>query len=216
MALTFLATNVFALEKKFEKVNLKLKWYHQYQFAEFYAAKKLGYYYEEDLDVDIVESNENSPAIEFVLSHKNSYGVSSSEFIDRKAKGDPFVLISAIFQHSPYIIISLKSKNIDSPDKLAGKRLMASQDQGMLQLKSMLNIVNININDIKIIDHTWNNLDIINGKADAMTGYLSEEPYQLHKLGNETNFIKPIDYNVDFYGDYYSPTSMKWSCIQKE
>lgn len=132
----FLASKVSAVSK-IEKVNLKLKWYHQYQFAGFYAAKKLGFYTEEGLDVDIIESNERSPAIEYVLTHKNSYGVSSSELIGRKAKGDPLVLISAIFQHSPYVIISLKSKNIDSPQKLAGKTLMASQDQGMLQLKSM-------------------------------------------------------------------------------
>lgn len=196
----FLASKVSAVSK-IEKVNLKLKWYHQYQFAGFYAAKKLGFYTEEGLDVDIIESNERSPAIEYVLTHKNSYGVSSSELIGRKAKGDPLVLISAIFQHSPYVIISLKSKNIDSPQKLAGKTLMASQDQGMLQLKSMLNAVSINLRDINIIEHSWNNLDLVNGKADAMTGYVSVEPYQLHKLGYETNLIKPIDYNVDFYGD---------------
>ncbi len=91
LAVAIFATNALAVESKLEKVNLKLKWYHQYQFAGFYAAKKHGFFAEEGLDVEIIESNEKSPAIDFVLSRKNSYGVSSAELIDRKAKGDPLI-----------------------------------------------------------------------------------------------------------------------------
>ncbi len=201
LLVAFFATKALAADTKLEKVNLKLKWYHQYQFAGFYAAKKHGFFAEEGLDVEIIESNEKSPAIDFVRSRKNSYGVSSAELIDRKAKGDPLILVAAIFQHSPYVIISLKSNNINSPKDLIGKKLMASEDQGMLQLNSMLKANNVNMKSINIIEHTWNNLDITNGYADAMTGYISVEPYQLRKLGYETTIIKPIDFGVDFYGD---------------
>lgn len=183
------------------QVSIKLKWMHQFQSAGFYAAKLQGYYKEEGLDVTILESDASSPAIEYVLDNKNAYGVSSSELILSKANGAPIVILAAIFQHSPYVIISLKSKNILSPKDLIGKRLMASNDQGYIQLKSMLSAAKVDIKKIEIKEHTWNNLDITNNSADAMTGYISVEPYQLHKLGFETNLIKPKDYGVDFYGD---------------
>lgn len=183
------------------QVNIKLKWMHQFQFAGYYAAKLQGYYEEEGLDVNILESDATSPSIEYVLENKNSYGVSSSELIVSKANGSPIVILAAIFQHSPYVIISLKSKNILSPKDLIGKRLLASSDQGYVQLKSMLTAAKVDIKKIEIIDHTWNNLDITNNYADAMTGYISVEPYQLHRMGFETNLIKPSDFGVDFYGD---------------
>jgi len=36
-----------------EKVRLQLKWYHQFQFAGYYAAQAKGFYTEEGLDVKL-------------------------------------------------------------------------------------------------------------------------------------------------------------------
>ena len=38
-----------------EKVRLQLKWFHQFQFAGYYAAIEQGYYAEEGLDVELIE-----------------------------------------------------------------------------------------------------------------------------------------------------------------
>ena len=38
-----------------EKVSIQLKWFHQFQFAGYYAAKEKGYYYDVGLDVEIKE-----------------------------------------------------------------------------------------------------------------------------------------------------------------
>ncbi len=174
---------------------------HQFQFAGFYAAKLQGYYVAEGINVEILESSAADPSIDFVLKNKNTYGVSSAELIESKALGSPVVILASIFQHSPYVVISLKDKKILRPKDLEGKRIMASGDQGMIQLKAMLSAANVDIKKISILEHTWNNVDITNNVADAMTGYVSVETYQLHKKGFKTNVIKPIDYGVDFYGD---------------
>jgi PAS domain S-box-containing protein len=183
------------------KINIKLKWLHQFQFAGFYAAQLQGYYTEEGLDVTLIESSSISNSIEYVLTKENAYGVSSSELIESKANGFPVVLIASIFQHSPYVIISLKEKGIVSPKDLLNKKLMISNEQGSIQIKAMLQSANVELSKIKILEHTWNNKDIVNGYADAMSGYISVETYQLYKEGNQLNIIRPIDYGVDFYGD---------------
>lgn len=184
-----------------ETVKIKLKWLHQFQFAGFYAAQIKGYYKEEGVTVELVEGSAKEPPIDYVLNNENSYGISSSELIEFRAHGKPIVLVSSIFQHSPYVIISLKDKNIKEPKDLIGKKIMVSQEQGLIQLKSLLSVQNIDFNKMQFIEHTWRNEDITNGYADAMTGYSTVEPFQLEKVGYMVNELRPIDFGIDFYGD---------------
>lgn len=205
LSIFFLFVNSYATAQQknapSDEIKIKLKWMHQFQFAGFYAAKMQGYYAAEGINAEILESTAADPPIDFVLKNKNTYGVSSAELIESKALGSPVVILASIFQHSPYVIISLKDKKIIRPKDLEGKRIMASGDQGMIQLKAMLSAAKIDIKKITILEHTWNNTDITNGVADAMTGYVSVETYQLRRAGFEIAVLKPIDYGVDFYGD---------------
>ncbi len=182
-------------------VKLKLKWRHQFQFAGYYAAVIKGYYKESGLNVEIIEGNASSAPIQYVLKDSAEYGISSASLIESRASGKPIVLLAAIFQHSPFVIISQKDKNILRPQDLIGKKLMSSPEQGYVQLKAMLQKNGIDISQVNIINHTWQNKDITNGYADAMTGYISVEPFQLNKNGVELNLIRPMNYGIDFYGD---------------
>ncbi|MFN5704918.1 MAG: ABC transporter substrate-binding protein [bacterium] len=182
-------------------VKIKLKWHHQFQFAGYYAALIKGYYKESGLNVEIVEGSAHSAPIQYVLKDSAEYGISASDLIESKASGKPIVLLAAIFQHSPYVIISQKDKNIIRPKDLIGKKLMSSTEQGYVQLKAMLQKNGIDISRVNIINHTWQSNDITNGYADAMSGYISIEPFQLNKNGVELNLIRPMNYGIDFYGD---------------
>ncbi len=187
--------------KEHSKVRIKLKWLHQFQFAGYYAAQLKGYYKEAGYDVNIIEGTATSGPINFVLLDSAEYGISASDIIESRGKGNKIVVLAAIYQHSPYVIISQKDKNIVHPRDLIGKKLMAAKEQGFVQLKAMFQKQGIDVNKVNIINHTWNNADITNGYADAMTGYISAEPYQLSKKGVDLNIIKPINFGVDFYGD---------------
>lgn len=186
-----------------DQVKLKLKWLHQFQSAGFYAAQIKGYYQQEGINIELIEGSATEPPIDFVLNNENSYGVSSSELIEFKANGKPIVLISSIFQHSPYVIISLSDKNIFEPKDLIGKKIMVSQEQGLIQLKSLLSSQKIDLNKITFLEHTWRNEDITNGYADAMSGYSTVEPYQLSKQGFIVNELNPRKFGIDFYGDLF-------------
>ena len=47
-----LSLSLYSLAGAAEKVSLQLKWFHQFQFAGYYAAKAQGYYAEEGLEVE--------------------------------------------------------------------------------------------------------------------------------------------------------------------
>lgn len=184
-----------------KEVNLQLKWWHQFQFAGYYAAQLKGFYKEAGLKVNIISGDVNHPPVEQILNGKADFSITGSDLIVDFANGKPVKVLGAIFQHSPYVFISLKKNNINSPSDLVGKKIMGSKDQGWVQLKAILIKEGIKDSSIQFIEHSWNNDDLINGNADVMTGYSTVEPFQLKQKGTEINYIEPINYGIDFYGD---------------
>ena len=182
-------------------VTLQLKWWHQFQFAGFYAAQMKGYYKDAGLDVTIVPGEHGRKEVEEVLSGRADFGVTGSDLVLKYLAGAPVQALGAVMQHSPYTIISPASKHITTPNTLIGKTIMASTDQGWVQLKAILLKSRIDTSFVHVIPHTWNNQDLINGHADAMTGYTSVEANQLEMQGIPVNVLNPVDYGIDFYGD---------------
>ncbi len=182
-------------------IRLQLKWHHQFQFAGYYAAEQKGYFKEAGLKVELLEGNASNPPVQAVLGGNAEFGVTGSDIINYHIAKKPVVVISAIFQHSPYVFLTLADRKINSATDLADKKIMVSKDQGWLLLRALFIREGIPSNKIIIVEHTWNNQDLINGKVDAITGYSTVEPHQIRKLGYNVTLIRPIDYGIDFYGD---------------
>ena len=85
--------------RQLEKVSVQLKWFHQFQFAGYYAAKAQDFYAEEGLDVEIRELTPGQSVISQVTSGKADYGVGDSGIIADYANGAPLKALAAIYQH---------------------------------------------------------------------------------------------------------------------
>lgn len=184
-----------------DTLRVQLKWWHQFQFAGYYAAELKGYYQQEGLTIKLIPGDPQHAPIPEVLSARADFGITGSDLVIEYAKGQPVIALGAIFQHSPYTILSLKEKKINIPSDLIGKRLMASPDQGWTELQAVFLKEGINPDSLKLLSHTWKNTDLIEDKADAITAYISVEINQLRKMGVEPSYILPINYGIDFYGD---------------
>ncbi len=197
--------SVYAAEnpatRNLEKVTLQLKWRHQFQFAGYYAAQSQGFYQQEGLNVNILEGGKDKSAVEMVSTGKAQYGVSDSEILLDYAHGKPIILMGAIFQHSPYVLLSRQDSKILSPADLVGKRVMLGDNQGATQFKVILKHEGINLNKITILPHSWNSQDLIDRKVDAISAYISAEPNYLRAHGIKPLILNSINYGVDFYGD---------------
>jgi ABC-type nitrate/sulfonate/bicarbonate transport system substrate-binding protein len=184
-----------------EKITLQLKWHHQFQFAGYYAAQSKGFYQQENLDVNIVEGGVNMPALKQVLTGAAQYGIGDSDILLSRINKKPVVAIASTFQHSPYVLLSLREKKINSPQDLVGKRIMLSNDQGATQFKAMMNKAGIGLEYVTVLPHTWNLQDLIKGNADVISAYATVEPVQLEARGYHSSILSNQDYGVDFYGD---------------
>lgn len=184
-----------------KKVSIQLKWHHQFQFAGYYAAQLQGYYREAGLEVDLREGSPRRRSLETVESGNADFGVTDCDILLARMRGSPVVVCAAIFQHSPYIMMSLAERNITKPSDLVGKRLMVATDQGEAEVRAMIQREGLPPNRITFLPHTWNNQDLIEGRVDAISAYSTVEPTQLRQKGVQPAYIRFSDYGVDFYGD---------------
>ena len=175
--LSFFMPNV---SKALEKVTIQLKWFHQFQFAGYYAAQEKGFFRKEGLNVTLRQRDPKSNYIEDVLQGKAEYGVADAGLVLSHLQGKPVVILSQIFQHSPLVLLVLKDSDIRTPYDLKGKKVMATlKGDSDAALAAMLAKTLGGIDSVKTIYNTYRNQDLIDGKIDAMSGYLTDQPSAL-------------------------------------
>ena len=201
-----------ALAAPTERVRLQLKWFHQFQFAGYYAAQSKGFYRDEDLNVEILEGAPEHTPTAMVLQGKADFGVhDGADLVYRRLQGDPLVAVAAIFQHSPVALLSKKSSNIRHPADLVSREIGVDQSQGAVGLLAMFRHEGVAVRSIydvtpvhfvpmpggedSFIDR------LAEGRVAAVQVYLTRLPSP--KPGNEFEpaILNPLDYGVDFYGD---------------
>ena len=184
-----------------EKVTLQLKWFHQFQFAGYYAAKEKGFYDEVGLDVEIKQRDLNFNNIEQVINNEAQYGVADSALLLYKMKNEPVVIVAPIFQHSPNVLISLKSNKINSPYDLEGKNIsIYANNIDSFAILAMLKKFGVKPNFF-----TQRNSDdylkLMNNEIDLTSAYLSNETFYFKEKNLDINIINPMFYGFDLYGD---------------
>ena len=193
-------------------VTLQLVWKNQWQFAGYYMAKEKGYYKKAGLDVRIRELKKGIDVVDEVVGRQADFGIGYSSLVYERSRGKPVVMLAAILQHSPVILLSKKRKDLKTVFDLKGKKIMLSRNQAqMASITAMLQSHGIGLGDIRIISHSFNLDDLMKGKVDAVLAYLSNEPYLLKKAGIAYRIFSPRDHNFDFYSDilFTSETLLK-------
>lgn len=184
-----------------DKVRLQLKWYHQFQFAGYYAALEKGFYRDVGLNVEIMENDVNRSPVEVLLAGDAEFAVSSAGVLLQRAENKPVVALAAIMQHSPLALLVLKSSGIKQPADLAGKRIMLGEGETAAEVIAMLRKAGVQEGDYQVQSPSYNPQDLIDGKTDALFAYVSNEGYYLDQQGIVYRYLSPSRFGVDFYSD---------------
>ena len=189
-------------QKPLEKVSLQLQYLDQFQFAGYYMAIEKGFYKNAGLDVTLKPYNPEIIPIDEVLEGRADYGIGRSSILVEIARGKKLHPLAAIFQSSPQILITTPRSDIHTLQDIKGKHVMITQDslEGVT-LQAMLNSQGIYNRDFKTIKHDYNLQNLIDGKVDVMSAYISNEPYTLQQKGIEPIIFHPKVYGFDFYED---------------
>jgi signal transduction histidine kinase len=184
-----------------DKVILTLKWKHQFQFAGYYAALEKGFYAEAGIDVELREADPAKSGIQQVLDGEANFGIANVELVNYFLQGEPIVLLASIFQHSPAVILVKESSNIFNPQDLVGKTLMLETDERGYELLGMICSEGIKPEQINMVDQSQSINDFLTNKVDAISAYITNEPFFLESFGISYRMISPKAYGIDFYSD---------------
>ncbi len=182
-----------------EPVTLQLKWSHAFQFAGYYAAKDLGYYQDAGLDVDIRAGGHPLDPVKEVVAGNAQYGVGTSSLLLARNQGQPVVVLAAIFQHSPLVLITRRDGPVQSVHDLVGKGVMLESQAD--ELIAYLRHERVEVGSLRLLPHAAGIQALIDGKVDAISAYLSYEPYYLNKAKIPYQVFTPLSVGIDFYGD---------------
>ncbi|WP_339279883.1 ABC transporter substrate-binding protein [Lysinibacillus sp. FSL P2-0066] len=190
---------------KLKKVSVVLDWTPNTNHTGLYVAKKLGYFEEQGLDVDIIMPGE-AGADQLVASGKADFGVSYQEGITQARVQDvPLVSIAAIIQHNTSGFASIASKGIKSPKDFEGKTYGgwgAPLEQAVLQ--SLMQTENADINKLDIVNA--GDLDfftMMEKDIDFAWIYYAWTGIEAELRGEKINMLYLTDYSDQL--DYYTP-----------
>jgi signal transduction histidine kinase/DNA-binding response OmpR family regulator len=183
-----------------DRTTLQLKWRHQFQFAGYYAALEQGYYRDAGLDVAIVPGGPDVDVIRDVVEGRADFGVGTSGALIERARGRPVVVVAAVFQHSPAILlVPRRAVDVSGIHGLQGHRLMDTP--GSEEIDAMLLRAGVDYRRMPRVQHQGDPRDLVRGKADAMVAYSTNEPLILDELGVPYAAWSPRAAGIDFYGD---------------
>lgn len=176
-------------------IKVLLNWHHQYEYAGFYAAQKLGLYQAAGLDVEIHAWNGQS-IVDQVVNGDYQIGVDSTLLLRDFVNGKPIKLLFPSLQYSPNVLIG--HKPIASLRELAGKKIMLANNYEILAL---LHKAGIRLNEIEALAHSTQLKDFIDQRVDFYSAYSTNEPIQLNELGQTYSVIDPKSHGINAYGD---------------
>ncbi len=189
-----------AAEPPLEKVRLQLKWTHQFQFAGYYAAIQQGYYREAGLDVELLEAEAGRDPTHEVLAGRAEYGVGNSDLLLFRHRGEPVVVLAAIFQHSPMVLLVRAASGVTDLHGLHDREMMMLSSESA-ELFAYFKFEGLDPARLRIRPHTLNIEDFIAGRVDGMSAYGTDEPFNLRSRGVPFLQFTPRAGGIDFYGD---------------
>lgn len=191
-----------AQEEELTPVSLQLQWVAQSQFAGYFAAKDLGFYEEEGLDLTILEGAVEIVPQQVVASGGAEFGIAwVPKVLESNEQGVNLVNIGQVFQRSGTLEVSFVDTGIESVEDFAGMRIGTWGFGNEHELFAAMRAAGIdpeNPDDVTIVQQPFDMSLLINGEVDAAEAMTYNEYAQvLEQINPETGELyQPEDLNV--------------------
>lgn len=190
--------------KELREMNVVLDWYPNALHTFIYTAIERGYYEEEGLDVQIRFPANDNDALSLVAAGKAEIGIFYQQDVIQAVANQkaPIKSIGAVVQSPLNIILSLKEKDITSPEDLVGKTVgYAGTVLSEALVKCIMEYVGADASDVNLINVGFELMSsMTTGNVDATIGCLvNHEVPQMEEEGFEVNYFMVDEYGIPNY-----------------
>jgi NitT/TauT family transport system substrate-binding protein len=192
-------------QPKQEKVDLILNWVPGGDHVPYYYAKKMGWYRDAGIDLNIEPGKGSALAVQKVGAGANQIGLADmANALVGRSKGADVVGVFNVYANSPQGLYWLKSSGIKSIKDLAGKKIGNPAGDGARTIWPALAKANgIDPNSV-----TWVNIDANSKLAalksksiDATTSFYNIHHIFQKELGDDMGFLAWKDAGFNPYGN---------------
>ncbi len=184
-----------------DKVNIRLSWVHQAEFAGVYVADQKGFFKDAGLDVSINPGGLDFPAIQMVAGGKEEFGIAEADqILLAREQGVPIIPLAIDYRKNPNIFFSLKKSGITNVKDFIGKRI-GTKNENMPLFEAMLKSQGIKDSQMTLIPVEYDITPLLTGKVDVFPGISINEPIVAEENGASVNIIWPSDYGIKAYSE---------------
>jgi NitT/TauT family transport system substrate-binding protein len=188
-----------------QKIDFILNWVPGGDHAPYYYAKKMGWYKDAGIDLNIEPGKGSAVAVQKVAAGANPIGLADMpNALTLRGKGADTVGVFNVYANSPQGLYWLKSSGIKSVKDLAGKKIGNPAGDGARTIwPALAKANNIDANSV-----TWVNIDA-NSKLAALKAHSIDATtsfYNIHhifqkELGDDMDFVAWKDAGLNTYGN---------------
>jgi len=188
-----------------QKVDFILNWVPGGDHAPYYYAKKMGWYKDAGIDLNLEPGKGSAVAVQKVAAGANPIGLADMpNALTLRGKGADTVGVFNVYANSPQGLYWLKSSGIKSVKDLAGKKIGNPAGDGARTIWPALAKANgMDANSV-----TWVNIDANSKLAalkaksiDATTSFYNIHHIFQRELGDDMGFVAWKDAGLNTYGN---------------
>ena len=187
LPLTILAAGWLAISaahaQQLDKVTFATNWVAQAEHGGFYQAVADGTYKKHGLDVTILPGGPNvNHRLQLIAGRVEFYmSANSLQAFDAVAQNIPTLVIAAIFQKDPQVLLAHPDRGIEKFEDLKKLTLLISKEGLASYFQWMMHDFGFREQQVK--PYTFNPQPFLADKRSAMQGYVTSEPYAVETQG---------------------------------
>jgi NitT/TauT family transport system substrate-binding protein len=184
-----------------DKVSFGLDWKAEAAYGGYYQAIATGIYARHGLDVTIRQGGPQVNQAQLLLAGRLTFDLASNSFLalNFAAQHLPFLVVAAMFQKDPSVLIAHPDQGNNTFTALRGKPIMISGDTRAGWWNFLR--ARFGYTDSQIRPYTFNLQPFLANPKAIQQGYLMSEPFSIHQAtGQWPVVLLPADVGFDAYG----------------
>lgn len=175
-----------------DQLTLQLKWIEQAQFMGFLVAREMGYYEEENIDIEILPGGVGINPVDVLIAGGADVAVAwTGNVLPAISLGEDLVNIGQGMQRSGMRLMALKESGIEEPADIKGKKIGVWPGGNELEPYAFIEMQGFDRDrDVELVNQNFDMNQLLNGEIDLASAMIYNEYWLPIEAGySEGDFV---------------------------